>query len=162
MSKISKTVKCRSSADEEPVEKEIMEKPPRPERPPVPKRGFEVSDQKENDSGVSRQGVDTIPIFFKFLNNSFLILWQSGGETNPIDVLQPVQTNPRPIYQRQPSKKDGSSVLDIFDVSRNDDPFEVAQLNSLDEKKLLAQVFEPEPTNNNNMEVIKDGKFCFF
>jgi len=119
--------------DEEPVEKEIMEKPPRPERPPVPKRGFEVSDQKENDSGVS-----------------------SGGETNPIDVLQPVQTNPRPIYQRQPSKKDGSSVLDIFDVSRNDDPFEVAQLNSLDEKKLLAQVFEPEPTNNNNMEVIKD------
>ena len=78
-------------------------------------------------------------------------------------MLQPVQTNPRPIYQRQNSKKDGSSVLDIFDVSRNDDPFEVAQLNSLDEKKILAQVFEPEPTNNNNTEVIKNGNiFSFF
>ena len=67
-----------------------------------------------------------------------------------VKPLQPVQTNPRPIYQRQPSNKNGS-VIDIFDVSRSDDPFDVAQLNSLDEKEILAQVFLP-PNNNNTPE----------
>ena len=35
-----------------------------------------------------------------------------------------------------------------------DDPFEKAQLNSIDEKELLAQVFPPSHNNNN-----KESKF---
>jgi len=48
-------------------------------------------------------------------------------------------------------------VIDIFDVSRSDDPFDVAQLNSLDEKEILAQVFLP-PNNNNTPESTETKK----
>jgi len=103
--------------------------PPPPQPPAIPKRGFEVSEasQKENDSGVS-----------------------SGGETNTSnnpfnEMMQPTCTSQaKPIFNQ---KATHSSVLDIFDVRRNDDPFDAAQLNSLDEKQILAQVFI-----NNNTE----------
>ena len=47
-------------------------------------------------------------------------------------------------------------IGNVFDVSR-DDPFEKAQLNSIDEKELLAQVFPPSHNNNN-----KESKFLEF
>ena len=64
---------------------------------------------------------------------------------------KPTLTSSIPIRTNQ--NRESSSVLDIFDVSR-DDPFEKAQLNSIDEKELLAQVFPPSHNNNN-----KESKF---
>lgn len=109
--------------EEEEEEVKVQEEKVKPPRPPVPKRGFEV-EKAENDSGVS-----------------------SGGE-NHGDVLQPTQE----VRGQLPRLRDPgttSSVVDLFDVARNDDPFDVAQLESLDEKMILAQVFPP---NNNNAE----------
>ena len=143
-------LKIEAESEEE-TEKEVPERPP---PPAIPKRNFEV-EPKENDSGVSSGGenpTDVLQeIFSRFLQHfEYEVIWNlfSFHAKNP---LQPVQTNPRPIYQRQPSNKNGSSVIDIFDVSRSDDPFDVAQLNSLDEKEILAQVFLP-PNNNNTPE----------
>jgi hypothetical protein len=111
------------------VDDDVKTTPPPPRPPAIPKRGFEMSDsqQRENDSGVS-----------------------SGGENsnNPFreEMMQPTtKCTSVPIYNQ--NKTGNSSVLDIFDVQRNDDPFDVAQLNSLDEKQILAQVFI-----NNNTE----------
>lgn len=99
--------------------------------PQVPKRDFEKDPHVENDSGVSSGGENHT----------------ENGITTP---LQPTLTSSNsaaiPIKSR-----DSSSILDIFDVSR-DDPFEKAQLNSIDEKEQLAQVFLPS-FNNNNLDI---------
>jgi len=96
--------------------------------PPVPKRDFEKDPNAENDSGVSSGG-------------------ENHNENHTISTpLQPTLTSSIPIRTNQ--NRESSSVLDIFDVSR-DDPFEKAQLNSIDEKELLAQVFPPSHNNNN-------------
>jgi len=95
--------------------------------PPVPKRDFEKDPNAENDSGVSSGG-------------------ENHNENSISTPLQPTLTSSIPIRTNQ--NRESSSVLDIFDVSR-DDPFEKAQLNSIDEKELLAQVFPPSHNNNN-------------